>query len=524
MTDKSLQLPPDSSRLIESLRSTGYDFNSAVADLIDNSIAAEATRVAVQVEGNSEETLAVYIADNGYGMNSDELLNAMTYGSRVRDDKKSLGKFGLGLKTASSAICRSYSVASRSRNSTQIVKACWDIDHVVKQGSWDLLLPPLTDHEDHCLQDIAEDGSGTIVSWHKVDRLFESKEAPGTGSFSDILTLYVQRLSFHLSAIFQRFIDPEDDRVPTVEITVNNRNLLPWDPFYRNEPETIAGERTQIRPPECDNDMHGEVVLQSFVLPRAEQFEHERHTGRARLTPHFQGFYVYREHRLIQRHDWLGLLDKEPGLTLLRCELSFGAELDDLFHVDIMKSRLVLSEAFKAWLDSDFIDQPIKKARKRFTLGQRLKALKSASTAHDDSNRRIALLLEQLHTVTVNQYLENNRGSAANVTSAILSLSQQENFIVPIMRSAEDELYTPTAVDGRIGIELNTAHPFYTRAYLPRINESVTVQTLDALLFALVQAELSISDKEGLADRQRFRREVSKAVAAFVKDLPDPLL
>ena len=103
---QNILLPPDPERIMEGLRDTGYNFNTAIADIVDNSIAADADKIDITIDFNPHKDLTIYIADNGTGMNYDDLQNAMRYGSRRRSDPGSLGKFGLGLKTGSTAFCR----------------------------------------------------------------------------------------------------------------------------------------------------------------------------------------------------------------------------------------------------------------------------------------------------------------------------------------------------------------------------------------------------------------------------------
>ena len=114
MTAEDFRLPPDPERIVNGLRDTGYNFNTAIADIVDNSISAKATVVNIDVTLDPELNVNVYISDNGCGMNMDGLKNAMKYGSSERPEKNSLGKFGLGLKTASTAYCRIFAVISRS--------------------------------------------------------------------------------------------------------------------------------------------------------------------------------------------------------------------------------------------------------------------------------------------------------------------------------------------------------------------------------------------------------------------------
>src|SRR4051794_14638144 len=132
-------LPPDPSRLIEGLRDTGYDFNTALADIVDNSVDANATKVRVWIRMDYDGDVTVSVADNGHGMDEAALMNAMTYGAKSKKDKSALGKFGLGLKTASTAFCRKLSVITRAKDSGPVLKATWDIDHVVKKKEWEVL-------------------------------------------------------------------------------------------------------------------------------------------------------------------------------------------------------------------------------------------------------------------------------------------------------------------------------------------------------------------------------------------------
>ena len=133
--------PPDPERIVEGLRDTGYNFNTAVADIIDNSIAAHASKVDIRIDMDPAGEITVYIADNGIGMDYKGLQNAMTYGSKVRADLGRLGKFGLGLKTASTAFCRSLSVISRGEEDSQVRKAEWDLDYVARVHEWKLKMP-----------------------------------------------------------------------------------------------------------------------------------------------------------------------------------------------------------------------------------------------------------------------------------------------------------------------------------------------------------------------------------------------
>ena len=186
-------LRPDASRVMDGLRDTGYTFYTAIADVVDNSIAANATKIVIELQKNPENKLSLYIADNGHGMDVEGIENAMTYGSKKRDTVHSLGKFGLGLKTASTAFCRSLSLLSKT-DSSDYVKATWDLDHVAEVGDWELLDGEILDDEVDFLEDTTEGGAGTLVIWDKIDRLLQKDYKDFNSAFDRL----VKKLSFQI--------------------------------------------------------------------------------------------------------------------------------------------------------------------------------------------------------------------------------------------------------------------------------------------------------------------------------------
>ena len=158
--------------LLTGLRSIGYSFSSAVADIIDNSISALATEIYIF----SDPLASVpyfEILDNGRGMNSTELDNAMLPGSdrnNVEDSELELGRFGLGLKSASLSQCREFTVISKKDG---IVNAMsFDLDVIEAKNK--LMLKVLTTEEIESIphiNDLLKYASGTLVVWTKFDKI-----------------------------------------------------------------------------------------------------------------------------------------------------------------------------------------------------------------------------------------------------------------------------------------------------------------------------------------------------------------
>lgn len=194
---------PSAARLVESLRDTGYSREAAFADIIDNSIAANATKISIELQYMFGE-FRVIITDNGDGMSEDELRNAMRYGSEKRANPKSLGKFGMGLKTASTAFCRRLVVLTQKAG-IQSGRA-WDIDRIIKTDRWELETPDADDYYDDYeeLSDFTSDG-GTMIIWENTDRLIKKgSERQVREQIKDL----GKELKAELSAVFSNTSHP----------------------------------------------------------------------------------------------------------------------------------------------------------------------------------------------------------------------------------------------------------------------------------------------------------------------------
>lgn len=294
INNSEIEVIPDPGRTMEGLRDTGYSFESAIADLIDNSIAAEASDIYVRVMQDTDGGVRVSITDNGSGMDREGLRQAMQYGSPKRSDPSSLGKFGLGLKTASTAFCRRLSLVSRSSGDSQALVATWDLDDVITKGKWMLLMSDSPDDEAlEYLDELASGHSGTVVLWDKVDRLLGGYQNPAGAPARKALRKRCSQLEDHLAKTFQRFIDTNDVRAHNICIKLNGKTVEPWDPFQEGLSELVAEESVTVE------NTGANFTVRAFILPRREEFENEDLAKAAKLSSDMQGLYVYREERLI---------------------------------------------------------------------------------------------------------------------------------------------------------------------------------------------------------------------------------
>ena len=530
---REIEIIPDPARTIEGLRDTGYTFETAVADLVDNSIAADARRVEISVALDFRGAIRLMIADDGCGMNRSRLKDAMTYGSPERPDPASLGKFGLGLKTASTAFCRRLSVVSQASAESGLVMATWDLDYVVARNKW---LLQESDEPDQAaaelLCQVADERHGTVVIWNKVDRLLRNYRIPGGGHQRNALNKKCRALREHLALTFQRFLDHADRRASNLTIALNGVSIGPWDPFQRDLSDLVAEEEVSVDMETGGPERRAEFLARAYILPRRVDFPTEERAKAAKLVSNRQGIYVYREQRLIHAGSWLKMFKAEPHLTLLRIEFSFDHQLDQVFHLDVKKSQIQVNEELLSWLRDRFLPAPRREANRRYRYGLRNKAKEKAKRgAHDGSNRAIGTndaavggpRVEVNDQKTGDVTVSNSRGQHKMRLSVTTANRPGEVHVQPTDDVVDGILFEPGIVDGHRAVRINTQHPYYERMYVPNLNRGVTVQGLDALLWALCMAELSTTadaTEEAMSD---MRYEVSRILRKLAEALPEPL-
>ena len=522
-------LRPDPARIMEGLRDTGYDFNTAVADIVDNSISAKADKIDVRVEMDPLGEITIYFADNGEGMDYDGLMNAMKYGSKRRDDPASLGKFGLGLKTASTAFCKCLSLISRDKDKAPYKKMQWDLDFIASKNEWYLLTPEPSTEEIEILQRTAPNGSGTLVVWENNDRIMtRTYNIPGGQQARAALAKNLRNLYFHLSMVYQRFLDPTDSRARTVTLFLNDEQVFPWDPFCKDEPltEVVAEEEFEI-------DMgDGELSvfsLKAYVIPRGDNFSSKEAAASAKIGNDMQGFYVYREERLIYQ-GWLRMYSKEPHGSLLRVEFSFDNKLDEAFNVDIKKSTVSLNDEIFNEIKDNFIKAPRRAADERSRKGTLKAVADSGQSAHDASNRNIDGKVAQVQgaEVTVTNAAQNEveitnqNGTFKHRLTISRPIKPGQYHVIPVETLTDGILWEPSIVDNRHAVLINQGHPYYQKVYNPVIAQGVMVTGMDALLWALAEAELSTFSSETREQYEDLRVMVSRIIRKLVSDLPDP--
>lgn len=330
---KPINNPSKANVLMESMRAMGYSFESAVADIVDNSIGVYARNV--QIYFPCEPTNCfVAICDDGEGMDSECLFQAMRYGSSDPNKERTendLGRFGLGLKTASLSQCRKLTVVSKSN--ANVSAYCWDLDYVKKTKDWDLLQLDLEEIQKlPCISYLDDKAAGTIVLWEKFDVIFKS-----TGDVFSSLDLHKSRCEDYLSLIFHRFINSKE-----LSIRINNFELKGKDPFLENHRKT--NRRKEIVLPVKDSQgIERKVTIIPYVIPFQKDLsaQDRKLLGGIENLRTKQGFYIYRNRRLIIHGTWFGIAKNELTKNA-RILVDIPNTLDDIWEIDIKKQNATI--------------------------------------------------------------------------------------------------------------------------------------------------------------------------------------
>ena len=350
---------PEAYGLLESLRGTGYTPGTAIADIADNSIAAGAKNVWIQFRWNGFGGSWITITDDGNGMTQAELVKAMKLASPSRTEerkKNDLGRFGLGLKTASISLARRFTVSSKI-DGNELAHRRWDLDYLANNPGWKMLKNP---HEDTPGEETfrrissPDMSKGTQVLLERLDGILE--EGASDQQNRKEFLYQAEEVEKHLRLVFHRFL-----KKGRPKIHIDGRELKPWDPFLRDNLATQT----------VDDEMRkDEVKVQGFVMPHASKFSQDndkdyKEGGLLDGWIEHQGFYVYRGDRLLIPGSWLGLENwqKDVPRQLARISLDLTNSSDDEWQIDVRKSMATPPPQYKEWL-SDVALKTRKKARR----------------------------------------------------------------------------------------------------------------------------------------------------------------
>lgn len=418
----TIQTQPSAAPVIQALRSIGYNSQTAIADIVDNSIDAKAKYIHVEFEyemGNGY----IRIEDNGVGMTDTELQQAMTIGSKDPREKRGLeelGRFGMGLKTASFSMGKRLCVITKKDGVTS--ERCWDLDYVSDNNEW-LLFKGIPNSTRSKIGQI-EGESGTIVFIDRLDRF------SGFGTHKvlrqDSYYSKVKRIHKYLEMVFHVMLEKG------LFITINGNTLYPWNPFLEGNQRIIEGEEQVIR---VNKKL---VKITPYVLPHPSTFNQfdYKYAGGVKGWRDQQGFYIYRENRMVSFGDWFGMFPKDVPSELARIKVEFSNVSDNDWKIDVKKSTISVPDEAKEDLKSIAqyyrqISQEMMLYRTKATRkGERIKGtLNTWELATDDINSTYILNRTQPVLLEVLKSVDNDVRRKLNVYLKLVELGSPNNLL-----------------------------------------------------------------------------------------------
>jgi len=483
-----------------SLRNLGYTLEEAVADVIDNSISAGATIIEVNFKRDRNNQFSLSILDDADGMSKIELFEAMRLGSDTDYADEDLGKFGMGLKTASLSQCRKLTVASRSILESKVHVFQWDIDHVSNVNKWEVLELPYRKIESLPIFRHLKKDQGTTVLWEDMEYLDKELASYQNPTLADN---YVGRvlsvLKLHLRMTFHRFLDGTLSEDQTIKLIFNEVPLEPWDPFCRKETNTRIMDSLRFSLPEISGK---EVIIEPYVLPIKVGEK-----GFSSLTAweeakgllswnDSQGYYIYRANRLIHYGGWLRTRAKDEHTKYARVAISFSPGLDDALNISVNKAKIKLPASLYDFLKTEVNPKVVEAAQSPYrTTG------KQSKHEHKNSQNMInktAKAILPKRTVEVRARkdgqitVRNPHGTfIANTLEQTLRLNLRKKFGVEAGVVANDKMWELVCKpDGGFVVVLNSEHAFYNKIYTDNQKNATLMKLIDGILFAMAYAEL----------------------------------
>lgn len=323
---------PPAKAHINALSKIGYDFNTAVSDIIDNSIAAKSKNIEVEFSLDHEKPLLL-VMDNGFGMDEGELISNMSIGCKDPDLERNpgdLGRFGAGMKTASFSQADILTVISK-KDQSKFSAAVWD-KKLVERDGWKLQVLDYEEYEHMIPTSFRDSKAGTIIRWDEISCIQSQFNLPDKQlQIDEICDL----LHSHIGLFFHRFLTGPD----SISIKINNREVEPIDPFMRNIKGSEELGRTSLRGGSSGKD---KITIKAYRLPflkNMTQSQIDQYGGESSIRQN-QGLYIYREKRLIIAGGWLGMRQKMALSGLARVQIDIPSSLDHEWSTDVKKSLL----------------------------------------------------------------------------------------------------------------------------------------------------------------------------------------
>lgn len=545
MADKITSIP-GAKRTINALRDLGYDLNSAVADILDNSISrGKAKNIYVDFNKDKKGKCYLFIIDDGSGMNSRILEEAMRIGSSNDDySKGDLSKYGMGMKTASMSQASMITVLSKMEgcNSTAFT---WDLNHVDKTDKWEIfrlnsdeikkVKSKLLENDNYNLEKLFTGRSWTVVIWEDLDDFQKNYDSYRSSVTSEnYFNRVIDNLQVYLRLVFHRFLTGENSAKKT-NIYLNTKKLKGLDPFCRNEEHTTELELSDKNGNFVIEKYYSPIVIKRYILPtnpkkpgsfRFSSIEAWDEASGTLSWNESQGYYVYRNNRLISWGGWYRTKALDEHDKLARASIDLTDEHDELFTIDVKKTRIQFPEELRNHLKDNINSKFIAEAKKRYA-GSEKKQNDVVNVVREKAKKvsHLASELISADQISVTEdaksaylVIKNKFGNKITEDMTYKILETGQKFISTSF--GDSTLFWKMVPNpyNEFQVMVNTDHPFYHLVYGDAEKDKKITAIMDAFLFTMSFIELKCitNNNEMLFDQMK---EVASSVLnKFIDD------
>jgi len=533
-------------RLIEGLSHIGYSLQSSVCDLIDNSIShGKAENIFVIFEYiPSTQKFIFLLYDDGVAMSRADLKNAMKFGSSDEnyDKFRDLGRFGMGLKTASLAHCNQIRLTSKKK-SGQPSAVLLDKHAVLKSDRWKYseyngnsateqlatsinLIKEMYPKHKKLFHSTA---SYTLVQWDDISDLNDKAcEYKSERHRANWIELTQGTLECHIKMVFHRFLNANHG-LKKINIHYNGDKLTGWSPLcegistkYQSDSEPLSGLKFKFEKAESP------AVIRRYILPKDNKeavllTEHTQHDTVMKIDK-WQGLYFYRNNRLIDYGGWYDGTGTEPHITYARASVDLTSEHDKYFKLNVNKTKIKSIEPeFRAWLKANM---PEFRGRAKKMYGTKKAAITNRLRKKNRTVEKVISDEAKEKNITV-QRAKNNQ---IKITNSYGSFFEKEisnskkagNLLKGRIRASKLEdaqLLWKTIPDGDdvMQVEINSSNNLYKQFYTDeKKNERITA-VIDAVILGLAFSEMNCKTEKS----KEIFDDINRTVGHLVNRLID---
>ena len=504
-------------RILEAVRRIGYTPVSAILDIVDNSIAAKADKINIQIETKPhplkklKEIIAdIVIADNGSGMNESQMYNALTLGSPNSEyENNSLSKFGFGLKSAGFSQADTISLISKEAGADEWVKLVMDWDTIKKATAYVITENIKTDEfEKNIIGKIGNISSGTVVRLTNIMQVNS-----GTGDSSSP-TAIIRNLRDECGITYHRFIERGE-----LSIFVNGEQILPYDPLFLSEAQETIKEYNGTKPFKYFekpyelplNPINKTTMFVNAVqLPNPPSFNAQGRQkeiqSKYKMFLKNIGFYIYRNDRLICKGEKLGLVSSDQDYMSFRASIDLNTNSDNDVNLDVSKTKVIFPDyAFDSL--SERFNPIIRKSKELWNLMKTKNddpTVNESERTHERSNKLLGntepVIINAEGEIkptkpTVKKEKEIIKEQYKSYTDLVQLLQGKKKRIIPVDDLPDSQLWKPDIdvdQDCDVIVYISRSHPFYEHIYKKLEAGDDALVILDALFLNLSMAEISI--------------------------------